>query len=98
MPASVSGRLRNGADRATIASIAFAPWAANVECVDAGGLFLSLLISTVGLAYFVYGRRRPSYPFMLTGAVMMVFSYFMDSLWLSLLIWAVLAAVPFFIR
>ncbi|MCY3018513.1 MAG: hypothetical protein NTW87_05720 [Planctomycetota bacterium] len=32
---------------------------------------------------------------MLTGAVMMVFSYFMDSLWLSLLIWAVLAAVPF---
>jgi hypothetical protein len=66
--------------------------------VDAGGLFLSLLISTVGLAYFVYGKKRPSFPFMLSGAVMMVFSYFLDSFWLALAIWAILAVVPFFIR
>lgn len=72
--------------------------AGNVEIVDSGSLFLSLLISTVGFAYFVYGRKRPSYPFMLAGAVMMVFSYFLDSVWLSLIVWIVLAALPFFIR
>jgi hypothetical protein len=35
---------------------------------------------------------------MLSGAVMMVFSYFLDSFWLALAIWAILAVVPFFIR
>jgi len=69
-----------------------------VEIMGSSSLFLSLLISTVGLAYFVYGRKRPSYPFMLAGAVMMLFSYFLDSVWLSLLVWIVLAALPFFIR
>ena len=71
---------------------------AKVGGVDSSNLFLSLFISTVGFAYFVYGRKRPSYPFMLTGVVMMGFSYFLDSLWLSLLIGIVLAAVPFFMR
>jgi hypothetical protein len=66
--------------------------------VEASGLFLSLLISTVGFAYFVYGKKRPSFPFMLSGAVMMFFSYFVESFWLALLVWAVLAVVPFFIR
>lgn len=69
-----------------------------MEIVDTSTLFLSLLISTVGLVYFLYGRKRPSYPFMLAGAVMMVFSYFLDSVWLSLLVFIVLAALPFFIR
>ncbi|HEY3323427.1 MAG TPA: amino acid transport protein [Planctomycetota bacterium] len=80
------------------ASIAFSWGSATVQRVDAGSLFLSLLISTVGFAYFVYGKKRPSFPFMVSGAVMMFFSYFVDSFWLSLAIWVVLAAAPFFIR
>ena len=61
-------------------------------------LFLSLFISVVGFSYFVYGRKRQSATFLLTGAVMMGFSYFMGSLWLTLAIGVALAIAPFAIR
>lgn len=61
-------------------------------------LFLSLFIPTVGFAYFVYGRKQFNMPFLLTGLVMMCYGYFLDSFWITLLIGAVLAAVPFFFR
>jgi hypothetical protein len=69
-----------------------------VSRVESLNLFLSLLISTVGFVYFLYGRKRSSSPFMLTGLVLMGFSYFLESFWLSLLIGTVLIAVPFFVH
>ena len=65
---------------------------------DSASLFLTLFISTVGFSYFIYGKKRPAYPFMFVGAIMMVYGYFLTSFWLTLLIGAVLAVVPFFIR
>ena len=69
-----------------------------VNGVNASNLFLSLFISTVGLAYLVYGRKRQSFPFILAGLALMGFSYFLDSFLLSALIGFVLAVAPFFVR
>jgi predicted phage tail protein len=66
--------------------------------VDASQLFLSLFISTIGIVYFQIGRKRSSVQFMLCGIALMGFSYFMGSLWLSLLIGAILTIIPLYFR
>lgn len=66
--------------------------------VDHYSLFLSLFISTVGFSYFLFGKKRSEYAFMLSGAVMMGFSYFVDSFWISALVGTVLAVIPFLMR
>ncbi len=58
---------------------------------------MALVAGLLGMAYFVYGKRRPSFTFMLTGIGLMVFPYLVSRLWLELLVAAVLAALPFVI-
>lgn len=66
--------------------------------MDSGNLFLSLFVSTVGFGYFIYGRKQAQYAFMLAGAVLMFYGYFVESFWLSAGIGALLMAAPFFVR
>ena len=42
-------------------------------------LFASLFWGSVGLGYFVYGRRQRSWVIMVGGVLMMAMSYFTDS-------------------
>ena len=65
---------------------------------DTGTIWVSLLISTIGFGYFTYGRKTQAYAFMISGAIMMFYGYFIESAWLALGIGLVLAAVPFFVR
>ena len=64
-------------------------------------IMLSFAISTVGFGYFTYGRKRPAFPFMVSGVIMMVYgfaySFISDSIWVMLGIGALLIGVPFFI-
>ena len=66
--------------------------------MDSYILFLSLFLSTIGFGYFLYGRKAQEYGFLLAGAVMMGYSYFLSSFWLSLAIGLVLAIAPFLVR
>ena len=66
--------------------------------LDTYVLFLSLFVSTVGFGYFTYGRKTQAYAFMLSGAVMMFYGYFIESFWLALAIGIVLMLAPFFAR
>ncbi|HLX63421.1 MAG TPA: hypothetical protein VKX17_19275 [Planctomycetota bacterium] len=66
--------------------------------MDSSPLFLSLFISTIGFGYFMYGRKAQEYSFLFAGVIMMFFSYFVNSFWLSLAIGIVLAVAPFFVR
>ncbi len=43
---------------------------------DPGVLFLSLVISGIGLALFSYGRRAQRIPHLITGLILMVYPYF----------------------
>jgi len=66
--------------------------------IDAYSLFLSLFVSTIGMGYFMYGKKTQAFPFMISGAIMVGYGHFIESFWLSLAIGIVLAIAPFFVR
>jgi len=57
-------------------------------------IFIDLLISSIGLGYFIYGRKSQSFVFLIPGVIMMVYSYFTDSILLSIIIGVVLLVFP----
>ncbi|HEV8694135.1 MAG TPA: hypothetical protein VGQ93_08140 [Lysobacter sp.] len=61
-------------------------------------LWWGLLFSSIGLGYFVYGRRQKSPVPWVCGLALMVFPYFLSNAWLIVLVGAALMAVPYFVR
>jgi hypothetical protein len=59
---------------------------------DGNTLLASLLIGLVGSAFFIYGRRQSRLPHMLTGALLVVYPYFVSSVALMVAIAAGLVA------
>lgn len=57
-------------------------------------LFLGMFFGAIGTAYMVYGKRQHSASFAVTGLLLIVYTYFLDSAWAILLIGAILIAVP----
>ena len=43
---------------------------------SASSLFASLVVSTIGYALFIYGKKQSRAPQLATGVVLMVFPYF----------------------
>jgi hypothetical protein len=65
----------------------------------AGFLFASLIWGSIGVGYFIYGKKQSSWPPMAGGLLMMVASYFASSVWLmSLICLALIAAVYFLLK
>ena len=48
---------------------------------EAAWLFLSIVISAVGFALFVYGKKQARLPQLLVGILMSGFPYFIPGLW-----------------
>ena len=62
-----------------------------------GLLFASFLVSAIGAAYFIYGKRQAKYVALTCGIALCVYPYFVDSwLWLCV-IGAALIAAPFIV-
>jgi len=66
--------------------------------MDTTQLFVSLFISVIGTAYFVYGKKQREPGFLLAGFILMFFGYFVDALWLTALIFVTVCAAPFYFR
>ena len=64
---------------------------------DTNFLFASLLWGSVGLGYFIYGKKQQSLSAMVGGILMMVASYFAGSALLMSLICLGLAAAVYFL-
>ena len=65
--------------------------------MSATGLTIGVVTGAVGMGYFVYGKRQARYAAMISGFVLCVYPYFVDSvLWLCV-IGVALAAAPFLI-
>ncbi len=60
-------------------------------------LIVGLLAGTIGMGYFVYGKRQAKYVALISGMLLCVYPYFVDSLLWLCVIGAVLAAAPFFV-
>ena len=66
---------------------------------DSSFLFASLLWGSIGLGYFIYGKKQGAMMPMIGGLIMIALSYFVSSwLLMSLLCIALIFAIHFLIR
>ncbi|AXK71128.1 amino acid transport protein [Lysobacter sp. TY2-98] len=61
-------------------------------------LLLGVLLSSVGLGYFIYGRKQGAPPPLVAGIVLMVVPYFISSALLLVAVGVIVAAVPWVMR
>ncbi|MCB2018083.1 MAG: hypothetical protein KDF54_11340 [Hydrogenophaga sp.] len=65
---------------------------------DAASPMLAVFFGALGAGYAIYGRKQRAISPLLAGVALMVFPYFVDGVWLTLLVGAAIAAVPYFWR
>jgi len=61
-------------------------------------LLWSLLFSSVGLGFFLYGKKQQALVPLFSGLALMIYPYFVSSTILMVAIGAALSAAPFFIK
>jgi hypothetical protein len=66
---------------------------------DPTWLFLSLVISGVGLALFIYGKKQARIPHLVAGLILMVYTYIVTgTLWMLIIAAVVLLALWWAVR
>ncbi len=58
----------------------------------------SVLFGSIGVGFFMYGRKQKAIVPLCIGLALFVFPYFMPSVTMLLIVGAVLIAIPYFIR
>lgn len=66
--------------------------------MDTASLLWGVLFSSIGLGYFIYGRKQQQLVPLLCGIGLMGFTFFVSNDWLLLSIGVGLMAVPYFVR
>jgi len=66
--------------------------------VDSNYLLLSLVFSSIGLGYFVYGKKQKKMVPLFCGIALMGYTYVVSDLMLIMLLGVVLLALPYFVR
>lgn len=66
--------------------------------MNEGLLLWGVLFSSIGLGYFIYGRRQGKTVPLLSGVALMIYPYFMPNAVALVTIGAIFTAVPYFIR
>ena len=66
--------------------------------MNVAGMLWSVLFSSIGLGYFIYGRRQKAPVAFICGLLLMGYSYFFDNAFVIVAIGGILMAVPYFIR
>jgi len=61
-------------------------------------LMWGMIFGSIGLGFFVYGKKQKAIVPFLSGIGLMVFPYFISNVYILILSGIVLAALPFFIR
>ncbi|RPE30289.1 hypothetical protein EC846_1992 [Acinetobacter sp. BIGb0102] len=66
--------------------------------MNATQLFLGVIFSSIGLGYFLYGKKQKMTVPLVSGLVLMLFTYFIDSTAMISIIGVILSVVPYFLR
>jgi hypothetical protein len=61
-------------------------------------LILALIFSSIGLGYFLYGKRQQQFVFLLAGLALMIYPYIVSGAFVMTVVGLVLLAVPFAAR
>ena len=70
-----------------------------MSLLNANVLFASLIWGSIGVGYFIYGKKRPSVYCAIGGIILIALSYVIGSaLWMSILSIGVLAGVHWLIH
>ena len=66
--------------------------------MNASQLLLGVLFSSIGLGYFIYGKKQKVIVPFVCGLILMIFPYFIENAWLIMLVGSVFMGLPYFIR
>ncbi|ENU92920.1 hypothetical protein F971_01907 [Acinetobacter vivianii] len=66
--------------------------------MNATQLLLSVIFSSIGLGYFLYGKKQKMTVPLVCGLVLMLFTYFIDSTAMISVIGIILSILPYFLR
>jgi hypothetical protein len=66
--------------------------------MDTSIILWSLLFGSIGLGFFVYGKKQKAVVPLVSGLVLMIYPYFVSNTTLLVAIGAALVVLPFFIR
>ena len=66
--------------------------------MNTASLWWGLLFGSIGLGYFLYGKRQRAPVPLVCGLGLMAFPYFVSNNWALVLIGTTLAAIPYFLR
>jgi predicted membrane protein len=80
------------------AKIRFVRLATSETTLNAPLLFWGLLFSSVGLGFFIYGRKQRAVVPLVCGLALMIFPYFISNTVLLVTIGVALLAIPYFVR
>jgi hypothetical protein len=65
---------------------------------DTSTLLWGVLFGSIGLGFFIYGRRQQAIGPLLAGVALFVVPYFISSVYLLVLVGMLLVALPYFVR
>jgi len=66
--------------------------------MNTSSLLWGLLFGSIGLGFFVYGRRQQAVVPLICGVALMVFPYFVSNTMLLVILGLALIAIPYFVR
>ena len=66
--------------------------------MDTSTLMWGVIFGSIGLAFFVYGRKQKAIIPLLSGIGLMVLPYFISNLYILILSGIVLAVLPYFVK
>lgn len=61
-------------------------------------LVWGMLFGSIGLGFFIYGKRQRAIVPLVTGIALFIFPYFISDTTLLIIIGAILIVVPYFVR
>jgi hypothetical protein len=66
--------------------------------MDTSVLLWGLVFGSIGLGFFVYGRRQKTVVPLVCGVALMIFPYFVSNTMLLVILGVALIAIPYFVR
>ena len=61
-------------------------------------IFWGIIFSSIGLGYFIYGKKQMVTTPLICGLCLMIYPYFVSNTWALALIGLVLSGLPYFFR
>lgn len=61
-------------------------------------LLWGVVFGSIGMGFFIYGKRQGAMVPLACGLSLMVFPYFISNVWATVVVGALLMAIPYFVR